>query len=51
MVMVQTLLGLILLAAGIFLYRKNRRMTGGLMMIIGGSSVLLGIIAVLSFHP
>ena len=51
MVMVQVLLGLILLVTGIFVYRKNKTLVGGLMIFIGGSLVVLGVIAILSFHP
>ncbi len=51
MVMVQLLLGLILVVTGIFVYRKNKNLVGGLLIFIGGSLVVLGVIAILSFHP
>ena len=51
MVIVQILLGLILLLVGIFMYRKNKKLLGGLMIFIGGSLIVLGVVAILSFHP
>jgi hypothetical protein len=49
--MVLALLGLMLLIAGIFMYRKNKTLVGGLMIFIGGSLIVLGIVAIVSFHP
>lgn len=51
MVILLAILGLALVIAGIFMFRKNRKLLGGLMILIGGSLVALGVVAILSFHP
>ena len=51
MVIIQILLGLILLVVGIFMFRKNKKLLGGLMIFIGGCLIVLGVVAILSVHP
>lgn len=51
MVMLLTLVGLVLSILGIFIYRRGDKVVGGILIFIGGSVVVLGVIAVLSFHP
>ena len=51
MVMIWSLIGALLAAVGIILFRRQRKLVGTLFIIIGGSLVILGVIALLSFHP
>ena len=51
MVFLLILLGLALVIAGTVMFRKNKKLLGGLMILVGGSLVVLGVVAILSFHP
>jgi hypothetical protein len=51
MVMLGSLFGLVLSILGIFIYRRGQKAVGGILIVIGGALVVLGVIAVLSFHP
>jgi hypothetical protein len=51
MVMVWSLFGLALAIFGVFLYRRGRKAAGGVLVIVGGLLFVLGVIALLSFHP
>jgi len=50
MVMIWTLFGLVLATLGVFLYRKQKKIVGGLLVFVGGSLIILGVVALLSFH-
>jgi hypothetical protein len=51
MVMLGSLFGLVLFILGVFTYRRGQKAVGGILILIGGSLVVLGVIALLSFHP
>jgi len=51
MVMLWSLFGLSVAVFGVFLYRRGRKVIGGLLVVLGGSLFTLGAIALLSFHP
>jgi len=51
MVMLGSLFGLVLFILGVFTYRRGHKTVGGIFIFIGGLLVVLGVIALLSFHP
>jgi hypothetical protein len=51
MVMLGSLFGLVLFIVGVFTYRRVRKTVGGILIFIGWLLVVLGVIALLSFHP
>jgi hypothetical protein len=51
MVMLGSLFGLVFFILGVFTYRRGQKTVGGILIFIGGLLVVLGVIALLSFHP
>jgi hypothetical protein len=51
MVMLGSLFGLVSFILGVFAYRRGQKTVGGILIFIGGLLVVLGVIALLSFHP
>jgi hypothetical protein len=51
MVMLGSLFGLVLFILGVFTYRRGQKTVGCILIVIGGLLVVLGIIALWSFHP
>ena len=55
MLIVVPLLGLLLGIVGVFLYRRKKKVAGGLLVVIGATFAILGIViaivAILNFHP
>ena len=51
MVMLGSLFGLLLFILGVFTYRRGQKTVGSILIFIGGLLVVLGVIALLSFHP
>jgi hypothetical protein len=51
MVLLLALFGLVLLCAGAVLLFRQRKLLGGLLIVVGVLFVALGAIAILSFHP
>jgi hypothetical protein len=51
MVMLGFLFGLVLFILGVFTFRKGQKTAGSILILIGGALVILGVIALLSFHP
>jgi hypothetical protein len=53
--MVLPLLAVLLGIVGVFLYRRKKKVAGGLLVVIGATVAILGIviaiIAILNFHP
>jgi hypothetical protein len=51
MVMLGSLFGLVLFILEVFAYRRGQKTVGGILILIGGLLIVLGVIALLSFHP
>ena len=51
MVMVLSLFGLLLGIIGVFLCRKGKKIIGSFLIFIGAAFLIMGIVAILSFHP
>jgi hypothetical protein len=51
MVVLGSLFGVVLFILGVFTYRRGQKTVGVILIFIGGLLVVLGIIALLSFHP
>ena len=51
MVMVASLFGLLLEIAGVFLYRRRKKVLVSLLILIGTALLITGVVAILNFHP
>jgi len=51
MVMVVSLFGLLLGIVGAFLYRRQKKLLGSLLVFIGAALLITGVVAILNFHP
>jgi drug/metabolite transporter superfamily protein YnfA len=51
MVLILALFGALLVLFGAILFLRHQKVSGGLLIAIGGSLVVLSIIALMSFHP
>jgi hypothetical protein len=51
MVMVISLFGLLLGIAGVFLCRRRKKVIGSLLILVGAVLLIIGVVAILNFHP
>jgi hypothetical protein len=51
MVMVISLFGLLLGISGVFLWRRRKKVTGSLLILVGAVLLITGVVAILNFHP
>jgi LPXTG-motif cell wall-anchored protein len=51
MVLLLILFGLLMATAGLAFFVRRRKTIGALLLVVGGALVVLGSIALLSFHP
>jgi len=51
MVMVVSLFGLLLGIVGVFLCRRQMKVIGSFLILIGAALLIMGIVAILNFHP
>ena len=51
MVVIVSLFGLLLVIAGVFLCRRRRKVVGRFLILIGTAFLIMGVVAILNFHP
>jgi hypothetical protein len=51
MVMVVSLFGIPLGIFGVILYRRRKKVLGSFLILIGGALLIMGVVAILNFHP